>query len=338
MRINNFFFKRCVGPLVGVFFLFLAFKNFKYEEFLKALKTFNYYYVIVMLFFISCTFFLKSIRWKILIRNIKDIRIHSLISAIFIGQLINNIFPAHIGELARSYIIGIKENISKSSSFATVVMERIFDVSTLIFMLLIVSFFLPLPLWMEKILIISSISFGIVLLTLIIMIVYDASTVLNLFDKLIPNRWKNNFNKLIPLVNSFATGLFILKNITQIITVLLLSLCIWLCEATVYWVLLKAMKIGLPFFKSIFILCAGNLAAVFPSLPGNVGSFDYACILSLTFLGINESASLAYTIGIHGIEYFFQTFMGSFFLLKEGLKLRELSKLIGRIPDQPSRD
>jgi uncharacterized protein (TIRG00374 family) len=50
----------------------------------------------------------------------------------------NGILPVRLGEFVRAYVIGKKENVSKSSSFATIVVARIFDGMTVMFFLVVI--------------------------------------------------------------------------------------------------------------------------------------------------------------------------------------------------------
>ena len=50
-----------------------------------------------------------------------------------IGYFANNILFFRVGELLRSYVLGKKQNISKSYVFGTVIFERFLDMVILFF-------------------------------------------------------------------------------------------------------------------------------------------------------------------------------------------------------------
>ena len=62
----------------------------------------------------------------------------------------NNILPAHLGEVVRAIVLGRTEGVSKSATLATVVLERVYDGLTVLFMLLIVLLFVDLPVGQVK--------------------------------------------------------------------------------------------------------------------------------------------------------------------------------------------
>lgn len=87
---------------------------------------------------------MRAIRWSSLIAPIKKVSILNLFSATMIGFMATNILPARVGEIIRPIIIGKKENIKMTACIATVVVERIFDILSLIIVASILLFFMPL--------------------------------------------------------------------------------------------------------------------------------------------------------------------------------------------------
>ena len=64
--------------------------------------------------------------------------------------MVGSIIPARIGEIARPYLVKQKNGIKMSSTIATVVVERIFDLLAMMFILFVVILTIPLPAWLFK--------------------------------------------------------------------------------------------------------------------------------------------------------------------------------------------
>jgi len=62
-----------------------------------------------------------------------------------IGFMVGSLIPARLGEIARPYLVKQKNGIKMSSTIATVVVERIFDLLALMFILFVVILVVPLP-------------------------------------------------------------------------------------------------------------------------------------------------------------------------------------------------
>ena len=57
----------------------------------------------------------------------------------------NYLLPARVGEFIRAFLLGSRVRISKTASFATVVVERVFDGFTVMLMFLLVLFLMDFP-------------------------------------------------------------------------------------------------------------------------------------------------------------------------------------------------
>ena len=115
-----------IGLIIVVLFSYIAFKNVSLEELGKALKAVKYIYLIPAVMFVALTFLFRAMRWRYLVSSIKDVKTTHLFSPLMIGFM-GNVLPARAGEFIRAYLLGKKENISFSASFATIVVERLFD-------------------------------------------------------------------------------------------------------------------------------------------------------------------------------------------------------------------
>ena len=80
---------------------------------------------------------IRAWRWNILIEPIKKTAFSSRLYALLIGFAANCILPARLGEIIRANYLGQREHISASSTFGTIVVERIFDGVTLLLFLMI---------------------------------------------------------------------------------------------------------------------------------------------------------------------------------------------------------
>ena len=80
-----------------------------------AFREAKYIYIFptVILMFIS--FYIRTIRWEVLISPIKKVSVLNLFSANMIGFMANNVLPARLGEVIRPVMIARKEKIKVST-------------------------------------------------------------------------------------------------------------------------------------------------------------------------------------------------------------------------------
>ena len=77
-------------------------------------------------------FWLRALRWRSLISSPRRLSIESLFSATMIGFMANNVLPLRLGEFVRPWALARREKLSRSTLFATVVVERAVDMITLL--------------------------------------------------------------------------------------------------------------------------------------------------------------------------------------------------------------
>ncbi|MOA26846.1 hypothetical protein D3C78_1476740 [compost metagenome] len=67
-----------------------------------------------------------------------------------------------------------------------------------------------------------------------------------------------------------------------------------------------------------------NLASIVPSAPGQVGTFQFFCVLALAMFGVPEALGLSYGLVLNIAEFLPVTLLGVLFLLKENLSLNQV--------------
>ena len=71
-------------------------------------------------------YWLRALRWRYILRPIKDVPTSRLYPALLISLMANNL-AGRIGELVRSYLVGEQESVPKSTVLGTVAVDRTFD-------------------------------------------------------------------------------------------------------------------------------------------------------------------------------------------------------------------
>jgi uncharacterized protein (TIRG00374 family) len=85
----------------------------------------------------TAVFLLRAIRWRIILGPAApDMPIAPLWRAIAVGMMVNNIYPARLGEIARAYALRREtDRVSLTSAVASLAVDRVFDALTLMLLL-----------------------------------------------------------------------------------------------------------------------------------------------------------------------------------------------------------
>src|SRR5688572_28823600 len=73
------------------------------------------------------TYVIRTLRWQILLAPIQRVGFVPVFRAIIVGFTTIFLLPARAGELIRPWMLSRETNISASAAFATVIVERLFD-------------------------------------------------------------------------------------------------------------------------------------------------------------------------------------------------------------------
>ncbi len=132
-----------IGCLISAFFLWLAFRNVDFKTLWVTLASINYWWTLPFVVVTLLSMYVRTMRWHYLLLPSYKIPTSRLFSPLMMGFAFNGIFPARAGEFARAYVLGKKEKMPFSSAFATVVVERILDGLTMLFLFAVTLMFLP---------------------------------------------------------------------------------------------------------------------------------------------------------------------------------------------------
>ena len=317
------------GLLISIGFLFLAFRQLDFQQMKQAFSLANYWLLIPSIIIIFASHWLRSVRWQFLMNPIRNIPVGNLFSALLIGYAANTILPAHLGEFLRAYVVGKKRNIPISSALATIVVERIIDILSIVLILAVTLVIYPFPSWVKKS---GYIMFGIAIglfIFLVLMKRYTEST-MSFIHRLLKPFPESISEKVENLSRSFLDGLKPMKSKFDYIIIFILSILIWFG----YWSVLYinfftfnlAAEYNLGITTGLVMLVITTISVVVPSSPGYIGTYHWLCQASLELFHVPRAIGLTYAIVVHALNFFPVFLVGFALAWKEGIKLSRIQK------------
>ena len=319
-----------VGLLISVAFLYIAFHNVDLGLILLSIKSTSLPFVIPVVVLTVFFYLIRALRWFHLLEPIKKASIGSLFSSTVIGFAANFVLPARLGEFIRANYIGRMESISKSSSLATIVVERLFDafIILLMFVFVILSTDFP-PEWesIGKALKTGGLSLLMIFVTSILLLIGlkgKTKTFLDIVEKLVsflPGRIRQ---RTVALLKDFSNGLVLVKGPPQLLAVIFYSLVLWCLSVFQIYILGLSMGLSLPLLAPFFILTLICIGVTLPSAPGYIGTFHLACQYGLVFYGFSKEKALSMAIVLHAAGFIPTVILGSAIFLLQHISLRKL--------------
>lgn len=328
--------KTWASLIISAVFLYLAFRKSEWSEIADIALNARFEYFLLAMPLMLLSFVLRAVRWRYLLLPAGRPSIHSLFSAVMIGYMSLNLLPLRLGEFVRAYVLGQRENISKSGAFATIVVERIFDGFTLLFMLLFPLFFMPLPISKDALAWISTFSYFalavyILAAIFLIMVKVKTSLIIRITDYVL-SRFPALQKLMVGIIKSFSKGLDSVADMRLFLITTFLSLLVWAAYAGFYYVTMFAFQspdgavVGSQagVLGSIFVLVAIALGVMIPSSPGFVGVYELAAITSLVAIGVAKSTAESYAILVHAVQFVPVTLIGILYLYLQNFTLKEI--------------
>jgi uncharacterized protein (TIRG00374 family) len=321
--------KTWLGCIIGTGFLYLVFRRIDLRLLLENLKKADYVYLAPIVIIIFITMALRAIRWGYFLQPIKRIGFHSLFEGILISFMANNVLPARMGEFVRAYIIGGSERISKSASFATVVVERLFDGLTVLGLLTVVLIFVPFPPgnmpFKTGLLMGGYIAIAICVLTLAILAItkvrpgwlLDIVSLVRPFSATLANKSASG-------IRSFKEGLLCVESARIMVVAVLYSILIWAVFAYSIYLIGLAFGLKLSLAAVVMVLLAVCLAVMIPATPGYIGPYHAAVAYALVLYNIPLEKALSLSIVFHAINYLPITLAGFLYLGRHHLTLQKI--------------
>ncbi|MCL4458586.1 MAG: flippase-like domain-containing protein [Chloroflexi bacterium] len=311
-----------LGLVLSLFFLWWAFQQAtNIAKVGEAIRQANYLYLVPALLAYFGGVYLRAIRWHFLLKPLRRIEARRLFPIIVMGYMVNNTLPARLGEIFRAYILGERQSISKSATFATIIIERVFDSLTMVIFALTASLFMPFEIGLQEVVRPAALFWGgfIVLLLSMALSSQLASKISDLALKVAPG-WLRH--RLMRFTHSFLLGFQVLHSARMLFSVIVLSIVIWLCEASMYYLVMLAFNLLLPLYAPLLTIAVASLGTMIPSSPGYIGTFDALVVFALKLFGADPNTALSYTAVLHVTFLVPVTLLGFYYLWRHGLSLQ----------------
>lgn len=281
------------------------------------------------------TYALRAFRWQYLLAPIGPTRFSTAFQTTVIGFAASFLLPARAGEVLRPYLLARRENLPPTSAFATIILERLLDLITVL--LLFGAFVVAVdpaslsgdPAMYAKVKAGGLLAAGASLAGFLVFYFLAGHP-----ETL--GAWALKIERVLPaklartvasLVESFAQGLVIMRRPAHLLGSLALSFPLWLSIALGIWVTSRAFHMTFGYMGSFLVMTLLVVGVAVPT-PGQVGGFHTAYkIAVMTFFGAPEATAVGAAIVLHAISNLPVTLLALIFMAREGLSFGRMRAL-----------
>lgn len=326
--------KFALGLLVSLAALYWAFKGVEFAKVWAELKKASVGWFALLVVATVYSQLVRAQRWDHLFRHLKRIELGSLFSSTMVGIAANNVLPFRIGEAVRGYSIARKEGLPFTTCFTTVVLERIFDMLTVLGLLAVMLMVVEVPEAAGPQVTQAAQAIGVLAVAVvggIVFLFFKQELMLRWVDKLLALMPEKAAEPLRHMVHAFIKGLEALTDTKQLLYLFGYSVWLWVTFAAAFAFAVKSFHLdanfGVPVVQAGFVTVL--FVAIFvmvPAAPGFVGTFQAGCIVALSIFGVPKDAALGYSLLAHAGQFIPITFLGMIYFFREGISLSEVEK------------
>jgi glycosyltransferase 2 family protein len=292
--------------------------------------------VLLSLVPLAITYLARTLRWQYLLEPIGPARFSTAFRTTVIGFAAIALLPARLGDVLRPYLLARREGFSASSTLATIVMERVLDLVTVLTLLATYVLLLggreTLP---PRLLrpVEASAAFAAAAAAMLMVAAWTLAThperiakLVLRTERILPRRVAHALSEL---AGTFSQGFAVAREARALGFALLWSFPVWLGIATHAWLNTVAFGIDMP-LAGAFLLQAFLVIGVAMPTPGGVGGYHAMYRLGVTsFFAASNDAAVGAAIVAHASSFIPVVILGLVFMLQDGLSVSGLQQLAG---------
>lgn len=278
-------------------------------------------------------FAIRALRWGVLLTPLgQRIPFRPRFAAVMVGFAANNLLPARVGEFARALTLARVTSVGVAASFATLVVERIFDGLVLVGLLFAAMSTPAFPAF-EAVAGVdpraaarfAGLAMAIVGVGLLLLVLAPTRAVRfaeALSAGLLPDRLAR---PVVAALESFLAGLAVLRDTRLLAISVGLAVGQWIFTGTSFLVAFRAFGIDeVPFAGAIFLQSLISLAVAIPSSPGFFGPFEAAARVGLALWDVVPEKAVSFAVGYHIAGFIPVTVIGIYYVWRLNLSWREV--------------
>ncbi|MFL2995968.1 MAG: lysylphosphatidylglycerol synthase transmembrane domain-containing protein [Cytophagales bacterium] len=320
MKKQNIIINTFLSLVLGCFLIYIVFDKIDLKSFYAKLSEINYSWIYFSMFISIFEHVLRGYRWNLLMRTSKTNLSTYVTTNVMIVSYFFALFIPRFNDFIRCYLISKTNNIKVSTSLGTVVSERIFDLISLLLILLI---FIVLEFELFYSFLKEYVFINITLNPTNILILLTAVILVFILIRYFSKNSKMFSEKF----EEFKAGFFsvgnIYKNKAFIVSTVLLWVIYFLMGYVIFFSFNETSSLGIN--AGFAVLIAGSIGMIVPVNAG-IGAYHFLVASILISYNINYESGLFFATLLHTSQIICLAILGIFSSIILFLKIRSNEK------------
>jgi glycosyltransferase 2 family protein len=273
------------------------------------------------------TYVIRAWRWQSMLAPLGPTRFSTALRTTIIGFAASAVLPARAGEVLRPYLLARREHLNATAAFATIIIERLIDLATVLVLFGFFVLFMPagavsadsgqlgyVKFWG------GLASVGAVAGMMVLFVLAGHPERLGRaalrVERVLPARIAAI---VASFVETFAQGLAVMRSPVRLFEALALSFPLWLTIALQIWLTSQAFHITFPFTGTFLVVLFLVVGVAVPT-PGQIGGFHAAYEIAVTtFFAVPPDRAVGAAIVLHAMSFLPVLVVGLILMAREGL-------------------
>jgi uncharacterized protein (TIRG00374 family) len=309
--------------LVTILALVYALWNVDLHELGRLLRGGDYRTFWAFLACLVAIYWLKAIRWTLILRPLGDYTYRQVLPALMIGFAANNLLPARLGEILRTLVFAGQYRRSRTGVFVSLVLERVFDTCSILLLFVVAATMLDetitglrITAWLTTALLVAVCTFLYFAVTRLDKLIALWDSVSARLSDNIRDRGRRALRSAVSVVAS-------IDSYRTAIVMLWYSLLQWALMAANAWLALRTFDIVVDAPVAVVVITVVALAAAVPNAPGYIGAIQAAFVFALSPFGVAQEVALASSAFFLIANWLPVTAVGALYFIGSGIHLSD---------------
>jgi uncharacterized protein (TIRG00374 family) len=285
---------------------------------------------------INITILVRSLRWQVLLAPIAQVKFNNLVAATAVG--FGGLFIiGRAAEIIRPAILSLRERLQPSATFATILIERIFDSVAVVTLFSFSLLFSELPpdqaiAWQK---IGGTRTFGLLLLlgvisglTILVLLRLKASPIISWIEGQSVRLPSKLIQPLLNFARHLTDGLSVLFSLRELAVATFYTAGVWTLVSSATWLTLYSFGLSFSVKQTLFVLGFGLVGSVVPTPGGSAGAFHAAAAKAFEFQGVESNLAASTAIVYHLIAFGPPFFLALYYLIRHDISIKQLREMI----------
>lgn len=289
-----------MGGFLSTAALYFSFRSLHINDILAGLASADLRLIICAVAIVLINIIGKTMRWRVLLgRPGRVVPFFTLLQALLVGQILNITLPSRAGDVSRAYTIGAA-GVGWPFVAGTIVTEKAIDLMCYLLCFFLTLTCLPsLPAWVTTS-VYSFVTLTAILATVLVVLPQGHHLLSSRYLGWAPQALRERVTRAMQAICASFT---VARQPWVAAQIILWSALIWGTAILTNYLLLRALAVDAPAISAVLLLIVLQISVSLPSVPGNIGIFQYICVLTLGVFGVNQATAVSYGILLHVVAF-----------------------------------